>query len=180
MKKWLLCLCLVLSLCVFANGEASQKAKFFSEPRTFGKLNNNQAADGEFPNIFRTVVVVFKKIFGIKRKPVYCPPPASVTNLNLNKTEVFSTCATDGKSCSGNIQTIDVFTEAFDPEDDLLTYNYVVTGGKIVGTGAKVVWNLSGVKPGTYTITAGVDDGCGVCGKTETKEIKVLECPNCN
>lgn len=179
MKNRLFCLCLVLSLCVFANGGAPQKTKFFSEPPTFNKLNN-QAAGGEFPNILRTIVVVFKEIFGIKRKPVYCPPPASVTNLTLSKTEVVSTCAADGKSCSDNIQRIEVFTEAFDPEDDLLTYNYVVSGGKIVGKGAKVVWDLSGVKPGTYLITAGVDDGCGVCGRTETKEIKVLECLRCN
>ena len=31
--------------------------------------------------------------------------------------------------------------------------------------------------PGTYTITVGVDDGCGVCGKTITREIKVVETP---
>lgn len=50
-----------------------------------------------------------------------------------------------------------------------------MTGGKIVGQGPNVIWDLSGVEPGTYTITAGVDDGCGVCGKTKTMEIKVIK-----
>ena len=72
--------------------------------------------------------------------------------------------------------TVRVTTTAADPENDVLTYNYTVSGGRIVGQGANVTWDLSGVRPGTYTITAGVDDGCGVCGRTETKTIEVREC----
>ena len=37
-------------------------------------------------------------------------------------------------------------------------------------------WDLSGVAPGTYTITAGVDDGCRICGKTKTRTLTVAEC----
>ena len=54
-----------------------------------------------------------------------------------------------------------------------------VSGGRIVGSGANVQWDLSGVGKGTYTITTGVDDGCGVCGKTETKTVTVEECSDC-
>jgi hypothetical protein len=61
--------------------------------------------------------------------------------------------------------TVRVQTTAADPEGDILTYNYKVTGGRLVGTGANVSWNLSAVMPGTYTITAGVDDGCGTAEK---------------
>ena len=35
---------------------------------------------------------------------------------------------------------------------------------------------MSGATPGTYTITAGVDDSCGVCGQTQTKTITVAKC----
>ena len=63
-----------------------------------------------------------------------------------------------------------------DPENDVLTYNYTVSGGRIVGTGANVSWDLSGLCPGTYTIVAGVDDGCGLCGKTQTKTVNVVQC----
>jgi hypothetical protein len=70
--------------------------------------------------------------------------------------------------------TIKVQTTAADPEGDIVTYNYNVTGGRVVGTGANVFWNLSWVMPGTYTITAAVDDGCGLCGEKITRTVTVL------
>jgi len=42
--------------------------------------------------------------------------------------------------------------------------------------GGTAIWDLSEVAPGTYKITAAVDNGCGPCGKTETKEVRVLAC----
>jgi len=75
---------------------------------------------------------------------------------------------------------IDVATTAEDAENDVLKYSNTVSGGRIIGSGANVKWDLSGVHPGTYTITAGVDDGCGICGKTETKTVTVVACdPSC-
>ncbi|MBX3245386.1 MAG: hypothetical protein KF685_13120 [Acidobacteria bacterium] len=68
---------------------------------------------------------------------------------------------------------IKVFVTAVDPEGDVLTYNYTVTGGRIIGSGAKVVWDLAGVRPGTYTLTAAVDDGAGPIGKQVTKSVTV-------
>jgi hypothetical protein len=72
---------------------------------------------------------------------------------------------------------LDVSTSATDPENDVLTYNYSVTGGKIVGSGAQVKWDLTGLPPGTYSIVVGVDDGFGMLGRTVAKEITVLGCP---
>jgi hypothetical protein len=69
--------------------------------------------------------------------------------------------------------TVNVITTASDPEGDTLVYNYTVSGGRIVGQGSNVTWDLNGVLPGTYTITAAVDDGCGLCGRTETRTVKV-------
>ncbi|HEV8592413.1 MAG TPA: hypothetical protein VGQ55_09950 [Pyrinomonadaceae bacterium] len=105
--------------------------------------------------------------------------PANVTALNLSDTEIRGGCQpgyapNEGESC--NESSINVTTTATDVENDVLTYNYTVSGGRIVGTGAAVTWDLSGAAPGTYTITAGVDDGCGLCGKTETKTITIAEC----
>jgi hypothetical protein len=174
MKKLrILFLCCGLILASLSFAESKEPAKLRSLPAA-------PTVQNEIPNIFRKIVVTLRRIFGIRQKPFREAPLPSVTNLVLDKTEVFSTCSTDGKSCSDNIQTIEISTEVFDPENNVLTYIYKVSGGEIIGTGAKVKWNLSGVKPGTYTITAGADDGCGVCGLTKTKEIKVLECPNCN
>jgi hypothetical protein len=89
--------------------------------------------------------------------------PANVDRLELSSTQIETTLD----------KAISVVTTASDPENDPLTYTYIVSGGRIRGTGYKVTWDLTGVPPGTYTITAGVDDGAGVVGRTITKSITV-------
>ena len=107
---------------------------------------------------------------------------ANVTAVNLNKTKVTLGCQPGFKSESDGCdddRSVNVTTAANDPENDPLTYNYTVSGGRIVGTGSNVSWDLSGVGAGTYTLTAGVDDGCGVCGDTKTATVEVAECADC-
>lgn len=89
--------------------------------------------------------------------------PADVQDLILDITILE---ATTGRRV--NVKTI-----AVDPENDPLTYNYTVSAGKIVGTGANVIWDLTTVPGGIYRITAGVDDGCGICGNTVTRSVTI-------
>jgi len=89
--------------------------------------------------------------------------PAHVEDMVLSKSVVQATTG----------QKISVKTIGIDPENDVLTYNYTVTAGKIVGNGANVVWDLAGVPAGSYTITVGVDDGAGIVGRTGTKTVTV-------
>jgi hypothetical protein len=89
--------------------------------------------------------------------------PASVQDLVLSGTGVETTLN----------RKIAVSTIAVDPENDVLTYVYTVSAGHIVGNGAKVVWDLTGINRGEYTITVGVDDGTGVAGRTVTKVVTV-------
>jgi len=108
---------------------------------------------------------------------------ANVTAVTVSNKNVTLGCppgtrAPEGQKCEDN-QSVSVSTTAVDPENDTLVYNYTVSGGKITGTGANVTWDLTGVRPGTYTVTAGVDDGCGVCGQTKTETITVAECTGC-
>jgi len=108
--------------------------------------------------------------------------PANVTNLTLSDTEIRLPCPAGTTSTSGSCNdstSVTVATTATDVENDVLTYNYTVSGGRIVGTGANVQWDLSGSPAGTYTITAGVDDGCGLCGQTQTRTITIAECGDC-
>ncbi len=105
---------------------------------------------------------------------------ANVTALTLSESTINLPCdpgsvPRPGTTCKDG-STVSVTTTAVDPENDVLTYNYTVSGGRIVGTGANVTWDLSGLSEGTYTITAGVDDGCGLCGKTETRTVTVAKC----
>jgi hypothetical protein len=158
-KILLLCLCIVLSL------DSAQGA--------FGReINSSKIASiskNEFPDIFRKIKNGIRRIFGRKQQIIACYVPG-VNKINLSRTEVFA---------SDQNLTIEILTEVSNPGSDVLTYIYEVSGGEIVGKGEKVVWNLSGVKPGTYTITASVDDGCGVCGVSRTEQIKVSECTDC-
>lgn len=109
---------------------------------------------------------------------------ADVIRLDLSRTEIINGCdsseAAQNKNCSDDDKKIAITTVAEDPENDPLTYFYKVSGGKIIGSGAKVVWDLSDVKAGTYTITAAANDGCGLCGKYITKTIIVKECADCS
>jgi hypothetical protein len=118
----------------------------------------------------------------LKRQTEAVNVPAVVNSVTISDTVITLGCAPGFKSRSGacnDNRTVNVSTNASDAENDVLTYNYTVSGGRIVGSGANVQWDLSGVGKGTYTITTGVDDGCGVCGKTETKTVTVEECSDC-
>jgi len=66
-----------------------------------------------------------------------------------------------------------VSTVGDDTDNDKIVYTYTVDAGNIIGNGTNVIWDLSGVKSGNYKITAGIDDGCGMCGRTITKELTV-------
>jgi PKD-like domain len=118
--------------------------------------------------------------------------PPNVNSVTISEKTVTIPCPPgyhprEGAVCSDDM-TVNISTSATDPENDVLTYNYTPSGGRIVGTGANVSWDLSGVQPGTYTVVVGVDDGCGVCGKTVTETVTVarcdcekdrVECPSC-
>lgn len=106
--------------------------------------------------------------------------PANVTALTVSDSNIKLGCEPGFKPKEGQVcaesTSVSVSTTAVDPEGDILVYNYTVSGGRVVGEGANVSWDLSGVPAGTYTITAGVDDGCGLCGQTQTQTVVVEPC----
>ncbi len=110
-------------------------------------------------------------------------PFANVDSVTLSSREIVIPCPPgyrpiSGESCpEGSTITVATRASSTDPTD-VLTYNYTVSGGRIVGSGANVTWDLSGARPGTYTITAAADNGCGICGATKTETITVRDC-NC-
>ena len=118
---------------------------------------------GDFAKDFVREKSWFGKVKLEERSGEISCPVANVTVLELSHSEISAVTA----------RQIDVTTTAADPENDVLTYVYTVTGGRIIGTGTRVKWDLMGVGSGTYTITAGVDDGAGVIGQTQTKTVVV-------
>ena len=167
LKILFLCFCLVSSF-GFAEGRERRENKI---PVVETTVQN------DFPNVFRPVGNFFKRLFGKRRKFVE-GLPSSVTNLILSQTEIAASCPANQNSCSGS-KEIGVYTTAIYPEGVDLIYVYQVSGGKIIGKGSKVIWDLTGIMPGTYKITAGVVTDCGVCGVTQTRTVKVIECSDC-
>jgi hypothetical protein len=111
--------------------------------------------------------------------------PADVTSLTLSQDSIVLPCAPGFRSESGGCndpnRMINVTTTAVDPDGGIsaLVYNYTVSGGRIVGSGSNVQWDLDGLPPGTYTITSAVDNGCGFCGATQTRTVTISDCPDC-
>ena len=110
---------------------------------------------------------VSKKIlrYPSQKNMIICPNyPPNVTAIDLERYEI--------KTQSGAMQ-VPISVTAVDPENDVLVYHYKVSAGKINGSSHRVVWDLSGVEPGIYKLTAVADDGCGFCGKWITKTVVV-------
>ncbi len=104
-----------------------------------------------------------------------CDLPPNVTALKLSHKEISLNCPASDESCSYK-KIIEVKTVAVDREDIEEKYVYTVSAGKIIGEGANVEWDLSDVKPGSYTITAGISIPVwGVLGQTQTKMVIIKE-----
>ena len=64
---------------------------------------------------------------------------------------------------------------ATDADGDRLLYTYSTTGGRLVGDGPEATWDLSGVRPGEYTVTVEAHDGCG-CIAFASARVRVAAC----
>jgi outer membrane protein OmpA-like peptidoglycan-associated protein len=87
-------------------------------------------------------------------------------------------------SCSGDRSSVftgekvHITTNASDPDGDQLTYTWRANGGKVVGSGAAVDFDTTGLAPGTYNITVRVDDGHGGAADcSSTVEVKAVPPP---
>jgi outer membrane protein OmpA-like peptidoglycan-associated protein len=87
------------------------------------------------------------------------------------------TCSADRSSVFVG-ERVHITTNASDPDGDPLTYTWRANRGRVVGTGAAVDFDTTGVAPGNYTITVRVDDGRGGAADcTSTVEVKAVPPP---
>lgn len=180
LKVFGLVIVLVFSATIFAQEKEKpkevEKSKEVEKPKEVSKSNVLEGfRTSNDPSHWRFFGVCNRKFNANASEGV-----PDVTDLELSETIL--TLSQSIKSTSENTSDsesekskIEVFTKVKNPNDDTLTYNYTVSSGRIIGAGEKVIWDLSNVKPGTYTITAAVDDGCGFCGKRQTKTVIVKE-----
>ncbi len=61
----------------------------------------------------------------------------------------------------GSSEAVPVRANASDPDGDALTYVWSANGGHVEGTAETARWIPGNAEPGTYTVTARVDDGHG-------------------
>ena len=115
--------------------------------------------------------------------PIVTPTPlAEIEKIELDKTEVIITCGCigvdiprEGTACpDGFLITVQTFV--YNPKNKPISYEYKVSGGKIIGQGDKVVWDLEGFRPGTYTIMASIKGKRKISAETKTLSVDVREC----
>jgi outer membrane protein OmpA-like peptidoglycan-associated protein len=94
--------------------------------------------------------IVFR--FGYPKTVVIQPAPT-------NSAPIASCSANPNMVTAGSGDIVIVRANASDPDNDPLTYSWSATGGNVAGSGSEVRWNSGGVAPGTYTVTASVNDG---------------------
>jgi hypothetical protein len=87
------------------------------------------------------------------------------------------TCSADRSSVFAG-ERVHVTANANDPDGDPLTYAWRSNGGQIVGSGAAVDFDTTGLSPGNYTVTVRVDDGRGGAADcSSTIEVKAVPPP---
>lgn len=100
--------------------------------------------------------------------------------IDLDKTELFHPCRqpfpAKYRTCPDGM-TITISAKLSGRQRRDGEYKYSVSGGKILGTGPKVVWDMTSAMPGTYVVTLTV--GSGATKKTVEKKIHVQECSDC-
>jgi len=168
-KLMILCFC----ICLFASntGASTERGGHKSVIKT-----TTSVKDRAYPTPFRKLSRWFKRLLGMDQYICLLTVP-NVDYLSVRPVEIFHRPSCSESAPTEQVpQIVEVSTEARDPENDVITYKYIVSAGRVTGEGPKVKWDLTGVPPGRYTITAGVDDGAGVVGITQTRGVEILDC----
>lgn len=103
-----------------------------------------------------------------------------VSSFKASKSLVYSAAdcpAQTAGECPEGGMTVELAADVEDPDGDAILYTYTTTAGRIRGVGPKVTWELTGLKPGTYTATVEYDDRCGCIGfSTVTVTVDKCSC----
>lgn len=96
--------------------------------------------------------------------PTYCPVARERPDSVCNKK--------DGQ--------IEVVASVRNPKNEPVQIIYFASGGEIIGSGPRVIWDLHQARPGNHSITVGIGEGMVIRGKTITKPVEKYGCPICD
>ena len=85
----------------------------------------------------------------------------------------------DSQICSKSGEKLKISAVAASSSKKRRIFRFYVTGGKIIGTGANVIWDLSEVGKEEYRITAWLENETRR-GRSISKTVKREECPVCD
>jgi outer membrane protein OmpA-like peptidoglycan-associated protein len=87
------------------------------------------------------------------------------------------TCSTDRSAVFAG-ERVHITTNASDPDGDPLTYTWRANAGQVVGSGAAVDFDTTGLAPGAYSVTVRVEDGKGGAADcSSTIDVKAVPPP---
>jgi hypothetical protein len=108
---------------------------------------------------------------------------ARIERIELEKNELVIPCpprpelspSLADSPCFNETGLVDVKTIVNNPKSKPLLYQYKVSGGRIIGQGSEVVWDLKYTRPGTYTISAVIDEGRGFGSESQPQQVTISD-----
>ena len=162
-------------------GHLNQQGKSFVD--IFGDDEPNEGFPAGFTPSSDPHGFIFQFFAGHRneRLPTVFPnqPPTVSLSASSSRVTLAAECGTGERpvaTCTPTSSTVQLSATATDPDGDTLLYTYSTTGGRVTGDGPNATLDLTGVAPGTYTVTVEVDDGCGCIAFTSTT-VTVDRCP---
>lgn len=102
--------------------------------------------------------------------------PNDSFSIELDRATFINPCPPGYRCLQSDADSAPIIVTVFNAkrEDSSLRYKYTASGGRVIGDGAKISWDLTGGQPGTYQITVVIADESGNELQTITKTITVL------
>jgi hypothetical protein len=97
------------------------------------------------------------------------PNTPPTVELKPSKAIIITRCEAGVEDCAQDMCRLVILSaNASDADRDQVLYTFTTTGGRIMGDGSAVIWDLNSAQPGSYTASVEVDDGCGCIAFSST------------